>query len=132
MSLVLVDTSVWIGFFRNLQNAPLEKLNNLLDNGGPVCTCPIIVEEVLQGISDPKLFDFVQQLLLQQIVLKCDPVQSSIEAARIFQMLRRKGITIRSSADCMIAYHAMFYESALLHLDKDFSKIASVLGLKMF
>jgi predicted nucleic acid-binding protein len=132
MAPVLVDSSVWISFFRNQPNEQVRKLDNLLEIGGPVCVCPIIIQEVLQGISDPNTFDWVKDLLLRQIVLKCDSMESAIESAKIFQVLRRRGVTIRSSADCTIAYHAMFYDAMLLHLDRDFSKIAGAVGLKVF
>jgi predicted nucleic acid-binding protein len=132
MGPVLVDSSVWISFFRNQRNEQVSKLDNLLELGGPVCVCPIIIQEVLQGISDPNTFNWVKDLLLRQIILKCNSMESAIESAKIFQVLRRRGVTIRSSADCTIAYHAMFYEAMLLHLDRDFTKIANAIGLKIF
>lgn len=132
MSQVLVDTSVWIDFFNGEDNPEVEKLSALLNGGQEVCVCPTIIQEVLQGISDSRNFDRIKEHLLLQIVLICDPVQASIEAAKIYQRLRRKGVTIRKSNDCLIAYHALYYETSVLHTDRDYKNIAIHTGLRLF
>jgi predicted nucleic acid-binding protein len=132
MSLVLVDTSVWIGFFRDENIPEVRKLSALLDNGQAVCLCPTIIQEILQGISDSRNFDRIKEHLLRQIVLTCDPVESAIGAAKIYQHLRKKGVTIRKSNDCLIAYHALYYEASVLHTDRDYKNIAAHTGLQLF
>ena len=54
-----------------------------------------------------------------------------IRAAEIFRLLRRKGITVRRSIDCMIAAVATEHEIPLLHNDRDFIPIAKHCGMKM-
>jgi predicted nucleic acid-binding protein len=130
MSLVLVDTSVWIDFFNGKDNAQVKQLSELL-NGKAICVCPTIIQEILQGISDLKSFDTIKEHLLRQIVLVCEPVEAAIQAAKIYQLLRKAGITIRQSNDCLIAYHALHYEASILHRDRDYSNMADRIGLRI-
>ena len=52
-------------------------------------------------------------------------------AAEIYRALRRKGITIRNSVDCMIASVAIENGIMLLHNDRDFIPIEKHLSLKV-
>jgi predicted nucleic acid-binding protein len=55
---IIVDTSVWIDFF-NKKNVSLETilLKKLIENNKQFYICPVIYQEVLQGIRDDKLFE---------------------------------------------------------------------------
>lgn len=132
MSLVLVDTSVWVDFFNGKDNPQVNQLSGLLSGGQPICICPTILQEILQGISEVRNFETLKENLLRQIMLACEPVESAIQAAKIYQLLRKKGITIRKSNDCLIAYHALYYEASILHKDRDFKHIADHIGLQLF
>lgn len=55
---------------------------------------------------------------------------SYAEAARIFFDCRRRGITVRGSADCLIAQMTLEQDATLLHDDGDFENIAKVRPLK--
>ena len=59
-----------------------------------------------------------------------DPVESYAEAARIYFLCRKKGITIRSTIDCLIAQICIEHELDLLHDDRDFDAMAEIVGLK--
>jgi hypothetical protein len=61
-----------------------------------------------------------------------DPVDSFAEAARIFFLCRKKGLTIRSAIDCLIAQIAMEHDLLLLHSDQDFHLMANVIPLKIY
>src|SRR5688500_17953406 len=130
MGLVLVDTSVWVDFFKGEENPETTILARLLDSGSSICVCPTITQEVLQGISDDKTFEIIREHLSKQLQLVCDPAESAIEAAKIYRLLRKKGITIRKSNDCLIAYHALYYEASILQRDRDYKSIAAHLGLQ--
>jgi predicted nucleic acid-binding protein len=66
----------------------------------------------------------------QDLLLSADPVSTHRDAARIFYDCRRKGITIRSSADCFIAQLTLEHNGVLLHDDDDFDDIRRVRPLK--
>lgn len=120
---VLVDTSVWINFFRgNETKASIYLKNNLASV--ILATCPIIVQEVLQGISDDKVFHQIQEHFNQFIHLPCsNEYELAVQATNLYRDLRKKGITIRKPNDCTIACYALNNNVPILHDDKDFNSI---------
>ena len=120
---VLVDTSVWINFFRgNETKASIYLKNNLASV--ILATCPIIVQEVLQGISDDKVFHQIQEHFNQFIHLPCsNEYELAVQATNLYRDLRKKGITIRKTNDCTIACYALNNNIPILHDDKDFQSI---------
>ena len=128
--MILVDTSVWIDFFagRDLPHvATLEKF--ILDNEN-LALCGIILTEILQGISDDTTYRRVQQNLSPLIMLPMPPAVF-VRAADIYRNLRKQGITIRKSNDCIIAATAVEHRCQLLHNDKDFTPIGKYFPLKV-
>ena len=47
-----------------------------------------------------------------------------LEAANIYRSLRKRGLTIRSPVDCLIAALAIKHKVSLLHKDSDFALIS--------
>ena len=94
-----------------------------------------ILQEVLQGVREDKLFGQVKANLISLPVLKLDPVEvdtsQAIGAAELYRSLRKKGITIRKPNDCLIAYYAIFYDIPVLHNDIDFDQIALHTSLRI-
>jgi predicted nucleic acid-binding protein len=129
---VLVDTSVWIDHFNGNSNMEADTLADLLDAGRMICVCPPILQEILQGLNDGRQFQLVKAHLLRQIVLNCEAVEAAIGAAEMYQALRRKGVSIRSSNDCLIAYYAIHHHTSILQRDRDFKNIAAHTDLKLF
>lgn len=123
----LVDTSVWIDFFRARDTLPVRRLTALLPAGADVCVTPEILQEILQGACDvPQFEKYRRYFTSQPILTPRDAVQSAIAAARMYFDCRRRGITVRSSNDCLIAQLAVEHNAALLHDDTDFESIAKV------
>ena len=58
------------------------------------------------------------------------PLRLYVSAAEIYRLGRRRGITIRSSADCLIAAIAIDHGVPVWHRDRDFSAIARYTGLE--
>lgn len=117
---LLVDTSVWIDFFRNNENPKVDTLTEYLENDHPVLLCPVIVQEILQGIKSEVQFELVRKDLLAFDILIDDPLEAAIGAARLYRNLRKMGITIRKSNDCLIAYYSIRYSVEILYNDRDF------------
>ncbi len=119
----LADTSVWIDAFNGNATVHIEKL--LLSN--TVGLTPVIYTEILQGVSSEKEFNHLQQALHYYHFYELKNPKSSYEqAALIYYKCRKKGITIRSSVDCLIVQCAIENDLILLHNDQDFERIASV------
>ncbi len=120
---VLADTSVWINFFNGVDSKEVEVLIRYIENDWPVYLCPTIVQEVLQGIKNDKQFKEVLGSLLAFNILNDDGVEMAVSAANLYRWLRKRGITIRKSNDCLIAQYAINHSLQVLHQDRDFDLI---------
>ena len=122
---VIIDTSVWIdGFNPKTKNQQKETLQRLINEDHPIYLCPIIYQEILQGIRDDNTYEKVKEILQQYRILDIDIMIVSDFAASLYRDLRKKGITIRKSVDCLIASYAIMANIPLLHNDSDFTHIA--------
>ena len=120
---ILADTSVWINFFKGTHSKEVTILTKYIENDDPIFLCPTIVQEVLQGISNDKQFREIKKYLLAFNILNDDGLEMAISAAILYRSLRKKGVTIRKSNDCLIAQYAINHSLHVLHLDRDFDLI---------
>ncbi len=132
MEPILVDSSVWIDFFNKNATPQVRQLDDLLLKDKRVCICPPVLQEVLQGLAPGNYYDRVFQNLMMQEILICEPVMAAVNAADIYNRLRKNGITIRKSNDCLIAYHAIHFDASVLHKDRDFSLLSKFTTMKLF
>jgi len=112
---LLIDTSVWIDFFKGTETDNVKIFSYYLENDFPVYTCPIIIQEVLQGIKSDKVYRQVRDHIFALNVLNDDAIDAALGAVEIFRKLRAKGFTIRKSNDCLIAWYAKKYSLQILH-----------------
>ena len=131
MEPVLIDTSVWIDFFNGKLNTQTSLVKEYLEMEYPVFICPVIIQEILQGIRNDDSYREVKNNLFNLEILMIDHLESSVGAADLFRMLRKKGVTIKKSNDCMIAYYSIYFGIYLLHNDRDFDSIAKHTQLKI-
>ena len=125
--MVLVDTSVWIDFLRGAPTPQVAALESLLEGEDLVGTAPIILQEVLQGADSPRRFEqWRREFSGLMCYLPLDPIDTHVEAARLYAACRRAGKTPRSSNDCLIARLALEHDLVLLEDDRDFDSIAKV------
>lgn len=129
--MVLIDTSIWIIFLNGGDEKVKNKVLELLKDN-MVCICPPIYQEILQGVKDKKDFDKLQDLLGGLFKLRFDPFIISQEAAELYFNLRKAGVTVRKSYDCLIATYAIKARVNLYHFDKDFKSISSHSFLKEY
>jgi len=120
---ILIDTSVWIDFFNGIESDNTKIFSDYLENDLPIYICPVIIQEILQGIKLDKEYKQVKDYLFALNILNDDAIESALGAVKIYRKLRQKGITIRKSNDCLIAYYAMKYSLKILHQDRDFDNI---------
>jgi predicted nucleic acid-binding protein len=128
----LVDTSVWIDFFNGLETAVSRLLENLILAEEDVCISDFILTEVLQGFRSDKEFEIAKRHLLKLPIYGINGNNSYVKAAQIYRVCRKKGFTIRKTADCIIAQTAIENGLVLLHRDSDFDLIAKVCALKLY
>lgn len=132
--MILVDTSVLIEYFRGNDSGPAKAFQTVLDAGLPFAITPQIYQEVLQGARDEREFRILREYLeTQTFLLPADNRTSYAAAAHLYYSCRKKGITINSTIDCLIARTAIEHNVQLLYHDSDFERIASVYPrLKIF
>ena len=92
--------------------------------------CGIVLTEILQGIADDTTFNRVCNYLRPLVMLPM-PEEVCIRAAEIYRHMRKKGITIRKTNDCLIAATVLEHRCQLLHHDKDFALIARHFPLRV-
>ena len=130
--MVLIDSSVWINFFNGSETESVQTLEDLIAAEEDVCISGYILTEVLQGFRDERSFETVRRQLLKLTIFDLNVPDSYIKAAQLYRRCRKQGITIRRTADCLIAQTAIENKLFLLHDDADFDKIAQVCPLKIY
>jgi len=126
--LILVDSSVWIDYF--LGNAS-EQTDVLHDTLGvrPVAIGDLILTEVLQGFRRDKDYETAKALFDDLTVFPLLGKAMALKSADNFRALRKKGITVRKTADVIIASFCIDRRLPLLFSDKDFKPFVKHLGL---
>lgn len=131
--MILVDSSVLIDYLEGRENSPVSRFIEVLDRGIPFGISPVTILEVLQGAATKKDFSTLHDYLGTQTVYGLEGgLESYAGAAKIFFDLRRKGMSVRGSTDCLIAQTAIEHGLHLLHNDSDFDRIAQVSSLKIY
>jgi predicted nucleic acid-binding protein len=131
--MILVDTSVLIDFFKGSKNEATSRFKLILEQGLNFGITSNIFQEVLQGAKSEKEYKLLKRYLeTQRFFHPKDPVESFAEAARIFFQCRQRGVTVRSTIDCLIAQVALDHDLLLLHSDQDFDLISRVISLKIY
>lgn len=127
--MILVDSSVWIDFFRGDATPQVETLDALLGQS-PLAIGDLILTEVLQGCPTERAFNAVTRTLseLEFVVLGGSDV--AVRAARNYRRLRARGVTSRKTIDTIIATRCIIDGYELLHDDHDFDAFEKHLGLR--
>jgi len=123
----LVDTSVWVEGLR--ARGPLDLLSLVpLDD---VVTCLPVIQEVLQGFGEERAYRLAREAMLALPVVE-SPLRVDLveEAVGLHRTARKRGLTVRSSVDCLIAACALRHDLEVLHRDRDFPALARVSQLR--
>jgi predicted nucleic acid-binding protein len=125
---ILVDSSVWIDYFRGATTPQAEKLDALLGTE-PVAIGDLILTEVLQGFVSDRDFNQASKLLDSLDTIDLGGRDIAIQAARNFRVLRGLGVTVRKTIDTIIATRCIESRLTLLYSDRDFDPFVTHLGL---
>ncbi|BAB73895.1 PIN domain nuclease [Anabaena sp. FACHB-709] len=126
--MLLIDTSVWIGVFRDRSDQVRQQLETLIAEREVLLT-RFTQLELLQGSLNEQEWTLLSTYLETQNYVELT-VQSWQAAARIYFDLRRQGLIVRSPIDCCIAQVALENNLLLIHNDRDFETIAQVRALQ--
>ena len=129
--MILVDSSVLIDYLRDRSTAAARHLDRIQQERESWGIPMVCAQEVLQGARNETEWRVLKAHFdAQDLVEPADWRAAHFEAARIFYDCRRRGLTVRSSADCLIAAVALERRDVLLHDDDDFETIARVRPLR--
>ena len=127
--MIVVDSSVWIDYFNGTANPQTEKLDALLGEE-PLAVGDIILTEVLQGFRADRDFNTAKAMLLNLTVFDMLGQRNAVASAENFRVLRKKGVTVRKTVDCIIATFCIENNHGLLYSDRDFLPFVEHLGLR--
>ncbi len=127
--MILVDSSVWIDYFRGAVTPQTDKLDSLLGIE-PIATGDLVLTEVLQGFSSDRDFKQAEKLMTSLVIVDLAGQEMAIQAAKNFRTLRSLGITVRKTIDTVIATRCIESGLPLLYSDRDFDPFVEHLGLR--
>jgi predicted nucleic acid-binding protein len=128
---IVVDTSVWIDFFRDSGTWQVEHLAQLIADDEPVALTDIVFTEILQGLSSDREARRVERRLCAFDVLRLDDLDDFRRAASLYRQARTAGIIIRRTLDCLIASVCVRHDVPVLHADADFDRLAACTDLRV-
>ncbi len=129
--MILVDTSVWVDFLRGEDSPQRRLLHRLIEDEEDVTMTEIIVTEILQGIKNDREFRAIKDYLLDFPLYRPKGIETYLHAAWIYRDCRKRGNTVRSTVDCIIAAICIENDLTLLHKDNDFAIIEARTGLRV-
>ena len=132
--MILVDSSVWIDYFRGTRNRPVQQLLTWLQGGKATVdlgVADLVVFEVMRGFASPKEQKRAHDLLLALDIVEIGGLDNALLAAAHYSALRAQGYTVRSPVDVLLASYCIRHGHMLLHRDADFDVMAALRGLQV-
>ena len=126
--MVVVDTTVWVDYFNGQINPETDYLDRVLSEE-MILVGDLILAETLQGFREERDFELAQAALAKFAQVEMLNLQLAIQSAQNYRTLRKKGIMVRKTIDCLIATYCIAEKHTLLHRDSDFDGFEKHLGL---
>lgn len=126
--MILVDSSVWIDYFRGTATPQADRLDSLL-GAELIAIGDLILTEVLQGFDSERDFSLAARLLTSLFIVDLAGRDIALQAAKNFRALRARGVTVRKTIDAIIATRCIESRLPLLYSDRDFDPFVEHLGL---
>lgn len=130
--MTVIDTSAWVPLLRGRGGPAAELARELIEGPEDIGLPGIVLEEILRGVRSDLRYRELRAVLLADFPYLEARRSTFLRSAEIYRTLRKRGKTIRSPVDCLIAAHCLEADARLLHDDADFRTIATVTGLRLF
>ncbi len=126
---VLIDTSVWIEYFKNKNNQLAERVDEVL-TFSDVYVPKVVIAELIQGAKSEKEISVIEEFIdAFNIIDQTD--KTWVNAGRLSFSMKRKGITV-NLVDCYIALLANENNCKLFSLEEHFKSIKKFLRFELF
>lgn len=122
--MIVVDTSVWVDFFRDSPTWQVDHLASLIEEDADVALTDIVLTEILQGVRSDRQAERLHEQLAAFDVLRLGTIEDFTRASGLYRKARAQGFTIRRTLDCLIASVCVREAAALLHARADFDHLA--------
>jgi predicted nucleic acid-binding protein len=128
--MIIVDSDTWVDFLNRTPTPHVERLDLALEEEEDLAILRIIITEGLQGFRSVRGSRRARRVLLALPV--CEPrLDCHVRAANLFGSLRRKSVTVRGVADCIIAQTCLDADAELPSPDADYRRIARYMSLRL-
>jgi tRNA(fMet)-specific endonuclease VapC len=125
---VLIDTSVWIAYFKNSQEQLTAHVDHVLTHYH-VYVPKVVIAELIQGAKTEKEIAVIEEFVDAFTVID-QTVDTWVKAGRLSFTMKKKGITVHI-IDCYIAILAHEHNCSILSLDEHFKSIRKFLTLDL-
>ena len=129
--MIVIDTSVWILLLNEVDHPKVERARAIIEGPEDIGIPGIVLEEILRGLKSDSHFRRTRDLLLSDFTYLEMRRSVFLRSAEIYRALRKRGRTISSTADCLIAACVIEENASLLENDNDFQTIAEFFPLKL-
>lgn len=120
---VLVDTSVWVDFFNQYPSREADLLARLIEDEAEIVTCGVVIAEFFQGLRKASSPALLERHFRDMECLSPREPETYFAAALLYRELRGRGVTVRSTIDCLIVRLAAEHGVLLLSKDRDITSI---------
>lgn len=127
-SRVLIDTSVWISYFRDSDADLSDRVSEMLASV-EVCVPKVVIAELMQGARSEKEIAALEEFA-EAFTIIDQTERSWLQAGKLSYTLKRKGATVHL-VDCYIAVLAEEHRCAILTLDRHFTDIKQALPIEL-
>ena len=128
--MILVDSSVWIDFFRGEHGAACQVLAQCLnDSSVEIGMADLVLFEVMRGFRENRAMREAQAFMSALPQVEIGGADHALQAASRYRQLRAQGRTVNSPVDVLLASYCMSYGHVLLHRDADFESLQVLGGL---
>jgi predicted nucleic acid-binding protein len=128
--IILADTSIWIDFFAGRDTPQTRFFKTAIRERADVALTGLILSEILQGIPTDSEFARIRKVLSSFRILHPLSDDTYTYPAKLYRTGRKRGVTIRSLIDCLIASIAIEHGALVLHKLRDFERISEYAPLK--
>lgn len=128
---MIVDTSAWVEYLRATGSPAHLSVRAAIEDDAPLATPAPVIMELLAGCAGEDEVEILQRLLARFEIVEVEGLADFEDAALIHRTCRRRGETVRSMVDCLIAAIALRERRPLLARDRDFEVFARVVGLEL-